>query len=169
MTSVEEVLEARARALARPVEEAPEVGEQLDVLAFLLDGEPHAVEARHVTEVLPLPAPTPVPCTAPFVLGLIYHRGRVLPVLDLARALGAAGGGRHAEVVAVEAGELRFGIAIESVIGVERCEVARLGEADGYVRRVAGEALAVLDLDALAADGTLVVDSRNGDQGGLEG
>jgi purine-binding chemotaxis protein CheW len=166
--SAEEVLAARARALAQPPEEAPEVGEQLDLLAFVLDGERFAIEARHVDEVVPLPAPAPVPCTPPFVLGLIVHRGRALPVLDLDRALGGPGGGSHVEVVAVRAGELRFGIAIESVIGVERCEVARLGERQRYVRRVAGEPLAVLDLDALAADRILEVDDRNGNQGRLE-
>ncbi|HWM10136.1 MAG TPA: chemotaxis protein CheW [Solirubrobacteraceae bacterium] len=161
---VHELLEARARELARPLPVEPEVGEQLDVLAFRMDGARHGVEARHVLEVVPLREPTPLPAPR-FVLGLVNHRGRALPVLDLASVLGTSGGA-HAEVVVVAVADQRFGIAIEEVEGVTQCEAARVGEAERFVRRVDGEPLALLDLEGLVADGRLVVDDRNGNSGG---
>jgi purine-binding chemotaxis protein CheW len=165
---VQTLLEARARALAQPLPETPELGPQLDLLAFAMAGERYAVEARHVLEVIPMREPTPVPCTPPFVLGLLNHRGRVLPVLDLAGVLGTESAAAHHAVVAVAVGDLRFGIAIEAVDGVTRCEAARVGPADHVVRRIEGAPLAVLDLDALAADGRLEVDTRSGNSGERE-
>jgi purine-binding chemotaxis protein CheW len=75
------LLEERARILAQPL---PDDGADLgrDVVRFTLCGERFAVAAEHVLEALPLGAPTPVPGTPPFLLGVINHRGRVLPVLD---------------------------------------------------------------------------------------
>jgi purine-binding chemotaxis protein CheW len=168
VTDAQSILEARARALARPLSEDPEIGEQLELLTFAMDGARYAVEARHVIEVIPLRPPTPVPCVPPFVLGLLNHRGRVLPAFDLGLVLGTGRGEAHAAVVAVEVGELRFGVAIEAVEGVASYEAARLSDAAHYVRRVAGEPLTVLDLEALAADGRLDLDDRNGDQGGRQ-
>jgi purine-binding chemotaxis protein CheW len=168
VTDAEQILEARARALAEPIPAPPDLGEQVELLAFAMDGERCAVEARQVLEVMPLRPPTPVPSTPPFLLGLVNHRGRVLPVYDLAAALGTGGGGPHATLVAVEVAGLRFGIAAQDVEGVTSCELARLGDPVSFVRRVAGEPLAVLDLEGLAEDGRLELDDRNGDHGGQE-
>lgn len=165
---VQELLEARARELARPLPEEPEVGELLDVLAFRMHGERYGVEARHVLEVFALREPTPLPRAPAFVLGLVNHRGRVLAVLDLGAVLGTGGGAARAAAVAVAVGGVRFGIAIEEVEGVMQCEAALVGEPERYVRRIEGEPLALLDLDGLAADGQLEVDDRKGNGGGQE-
>ncbi len=70
--------------------------------------------------------------------------------------------------MAVEVAGLRFGIAAQDVEGVTSCELARLGDPVSFVRRVAGEPLAVLDLEGLAEDGRLELDDRNGGHGGQE-
>ncbi|MBI2494179.1 MAG: chemotaxis protein CheW, partial [Candidatus Rokubacteria bacterium] len=79
------ILQDRARALAKPLEEPSAPGETLDLLLFGLAGERYGIDAAHVLEVVQLPELVPVPCTPPVVLGVVNHRGRVLTVLDLRR------------------------------------------------------------------------------------
>jgi purine-binding chemotaxis protein CheW len=125
-----------------------------DIVRFQLCGEPFAVEAGHVVEVLALGEPTPVPGTPAFLLGVINHRGRVVPVLDLrAQLVANADTDACAELtdaVAVSVGEMTFAIAAE---GVE--ESARETPAALDAARVT-----VLDLEALAADPRLRIDDE---------
>src|SRR4051794_29498302 len=78
-----QILRARAQALAR-TPERPQIAETLlELLEFRLAQECYALENRYVQEVYPLKDLTPLPCTPPFVLGIVNVRGHVLPVLDL--------------------------------------------------------------------------------------
>src|SRR4029077_20843283 len=78
-----QVLRTRARALARPPVQRPAAHTWLEVLEFRLAQESYAIETRYVREVYPLKDLTPLPCTPPFVLGIVNVRGRILPVIDL--------------------------------------------------------------------------------------
>ena len=146
------LLERRARELAKPVEEPPQPLKPLDVLLLDLAGERYAVEVGCVLEVVPAGSLTPVPCTPRFVLGLTTVRGRVLPVLDVARVLAIGSGDdedrKHSHIVLVEADGVTFGIAAGGVEGPERHDAGKL-EAD---------MVGVLDLHALVADRRLEVD-----------
>jgi purine-binding chemotaxis protein CheW len=145
-----ELLERRARELARTVAEPPKPVKPLDVLLLDLAGERYAIEVGSVLEVVPAGALTPVPCTPRFVLGLMTVRGRVLPVMDVAHVLGIAGEeDRHdSHVVLVEADGVTFGIAAGGVEGPERHDAGKL-EAD---------MVGVLDIHALVADRRLEVE-----------
>src|ERR1700712_5225839 len=79
----ERILRERARLLARVPESEPVAGAVLELLEFSLAQERYAVENRFVREVCPLKELTPLPCTPPFLLGVVNVRGRILPVLDL--------------------------------------------------------------------------------------
>jgi purine-binding chemotaxis protein CheW len=79
----EQILRTRARALARTPPQASAEGAMLELLEFRLASERYAVESQLVEEVHPLRDLTPLPCTPPFVLGIVNVRGRILPVLDL--------------------------------------------------------------------------------------
>src|SRR3974377_368015 len=83
MTSDEEqeILHARATALARESRQAEAEGESLEVLEFLLAHETYGIEMSCVRETLPLKDFTPVPCTPTFVLGLIGVRGQIVSVI----------------------------------------------------------------------------------------
>jgi purine-binding chemotaxis protein CheW len=143
------VLEARARALAAPIVESDDSGWR-DIVVFVLCGERFAADAEHVVEALPLGEPTPVPGTPELLLGVVNHRGRVLPVMDLRRQL-VPGGAVERELthtVAVSVDGTTFGIAAEDV---EETSRERAG-----ARELAG--LTVLDLEALAADPRLRIE-----------
>ena len=169
---VRRILAARAQALARPREEAQAPADFLDLLVFSLGGERYAIETAYVQEVVPLRALTPVPCTPTFVLGVVNHRGQILPVLDLRRLVGVAGGEapKDGRVVAVEAGGMAFGIfadAEEGTTSVRTQEilpspVAVSAEHQVMLRGVTSEMIAVLDLERIASEKKIIVQEQVG-------
>lgn len=166
------ILSERARALAKPPDEAPTPEEVLELLVLSLAGERYGVETTHVLEVLPLRGLTPVPCTPPFILGVVNHRGRILPVLDFRRLLELTGQGatEGSRAVAVEAGGMTFGILADAVTGAVRVPAHELasppvtlgGDRQTFIRGVTGEMVAVLDLEALARDPRITVNEEVG-------
>jgi purine-binding chemotaxis protein CheW len=169
---VRRILAARAQALARPREEVRVPAEVLELLVFSLGGERHAIETAYVLEAVPLRALTPVPCTPSFLLGVVNHRGQILPVLDLRRLFELAGEGvaEGSRVVAVEAGGMRFGIFADTVEGTIRVPTQALGpppaavaaDRQAFIRGVTPELVAVLDLQGLAKDRRIVVNEEVG-------
>jgi purine-binding chemotaxis protein CheW len=78
----ESILRARARVLAeKPIERTAKTGHE--VVEFFLGTEKYAVETRFVQEFFLAGAILPIPCTPPFILGVVSRRGRILSVLDL--------------------------------------------------------------------------------------
>jgi len=145
-----DLLTERARVLALPNDDALEDADELDIVVFALAGERFAVDAQYVIEALDLGEPTPVPGTPDVLLGVVNHRGRVLPVMDLSRQLvpGGATGGELAHAIAVSVDGMRFGIAAETV---EETTRRQAGDLDGAL-------LTLLDLEALAADPRLRIE-----------
>ncbi len=166
------ILKERARALARPVEEAVTQAEALEVLVFSLGAERYGIETGRVVEVIPLRDLTPVPCTPASVLGVVNHRGRILPVLDLRRLLDLEDQGitEGSRVVAVEAGGMKFGIFACAVTGTLRVGAGEVApppatsgaDRRGLIRGVTAEMVAVLDLDALSRDQRITVNEEVG-------
>ena len=167
---VRRVLRKRAQALAKPVEVAPTPTEVLDLLVFSVAGERYGIETVHVLEVVPLRELTPVPCTPSFVLGVVNHRGRILPVLDFGRLFDLTGAGvtEGGRVVAVEAGGMMFGIFADAVAGTIRVSaheiapppVTLTGDRHAFIRGVTGAMVALLDLEALAKDPRITVNEE---------
>jgi purine-binding chemotaxis protein CheW len=166
--AAQRLLESRAADLAQPRQEAAAPVDTLDLLVFSRGEEAYALDAAHVVEVFPLDGLTPVPFVPPSVLGVVNHRGRILPVIDLGDLLGATSPeGEPALVLAVEAGAAAFGIGADTVSGVttvaadEVVPAARLAEQpDRVVRGVTEAMAAVLDLEALARDPRIEVNDE---------
>ena len=171
-----QILRARAQALARPPEHARAADMLLELLEFRLAQERYAVETRHVREVVPLKNLTPLPCTPPFVLGLVNVRGQVLPVLDLKKLLDLPEHGltdRH-YIILVCGHDLECGLLADVIVGVRSIPVESLqpwlpiltGIRGAYSKGVTAERLVVLDLARILADPKIIVhenvDSGNG-------
>jgi len=162
-----EILRARARALARPPEQAPAADTMLEVLEFRLAQERYAVETSHVREVVPLHDLTPLPGTPPFVRGIVNARGHILPVLDLKKLFDLPEPGvtdLHC-IIIVHGRDLEFGLLADVVAGVRTIAVASLqpslptlsGIRSDYLKGVTAERLVVLDLARLLADPKIIV------------
>lgn len=161
------LLRARARALALPA--APQAPrDQLELLVFRIGSERWALETRYVREVLPLRGMTALPCTPPFVRGIINVRGHVVAVLDLKRLFGLAEQGLSDlhRVVLVEHVSSLFGVLADIDVGVVRVAPGAIGPApavlDGVgaacLKGVTADGLAVLDMEQIFNDPRIVVD-----------
>jgi purine-binding chemotaxis protein CheW len=146
--------------------------EMLDLLVFSLSDARYAVKTGDVAEVTPLRELTPVPCTPPFVRGVVNHRGRILAVLDLGKFFELAGQSIRQDsfIIAVEARGLSFGILADLVVGTVQCAATELSPAPAalpaarriFLKGVTAEMVAVLDLEALARDPHLIVNEEIG-------
>lgn len=151
--AVRELLERRARALARPAA-APRAGGSVQLVTFALGSETYALESRCVVEVFRLGELALLPGATPPVFGLTTWRGGPLVVLDLRPLLGVPATAlddlRH--VVVMGAASAMFGVLVDAVHEVrEVASAAVLEPPEGvavqrtYLWGVTGDALLVLD------------------------
>ena len=114
------VLRARAQVLARIPEAAVPSDTCMDVVVFALGEERYAVEAAHVREVYPAAELTPLPCTPPFIAGVIHVRGDILAVVDLRILfeLSPSGPSRQDETLIVSVADSVFGILTDRTLGM---------------------------------------------------
>lgn len=162
-----QILHARARALARPAEQAPPAETLLQVLEFRLTQEYYALETRHVHDVTPLKNLTPLPCTPPFVLGIVNVRGRITPVIDVKKFFDLPDKGLTDlnRIILVRGHDLELGLLADTIVGVRSIPVASLqpslptltGIRSDYLKGVTAERLVVLDLDRMLADPKIIV------------
>jgi len=86
---------------------------------------PAVLSMSRATEVVVLPVDrlTPMPNMAPFVMGLINRRSRVLWLVDLARMLNLPGvetNVQHYNVVIISNESMSLGVIVQSVEGIVR-------------------------------------------------
>ena len=62
-----------------------EIGKKLagKYLTFALDKEEYAIEILKVNQIIRLQEITSIPCTPPFIRGVINLRGMIIPIIDL--------------------------------------------------------------------------------------
>jgi purine-binding chemotaxis protein CheW len=148
------LLEARARALARPIfREAP--ADVLEVLIFDLAGERWAMESQYAHHVMRLRDLAALPGSEAPVRGVTGWRGQLLIVLDLRGVLGLPGHGlddlRH--VIVVGRDRPVFGIlagVVREVTTIETKDIRPAPERTAsrrgdVVRGITPEAVIVLD------------------------
>jgi purine-binding chemotaxis protein CheW len=162
-----ELLEMRAARLAEPLPDDQVHRELIELVLFRLGGERYGIESRHVREVFRARECTPVPCTPPFVLGVVNVRGRITSVLDLRKLfdLPGAEGEDTLPVLILSSGEMEFGVAADEVLGVARVSPADLqadlptvgGARAEYLKGVRADRLIVLDGGRMLSDPGLVV------------
>lgn len=166
------ILVERARALATPLDEAPGPGDVVEIVVFSLAGERYGIRAASVLEVMPLRELVAVPGTPPAVLGIVNHRGRILPVLDLRRVfeLTGEGVGENSRVAVVQSGGSTFGLFAETIVAVAAVGAQGLsarpsgstGGRETFVLAVTSDMVAVLDIEALADDPRITVNAEIG-------
>lgn len=166
LAAVDQILRARARALAQ-VPEQPQTGETLEVLEFSLAHERYAVETHYVQEVHALRELTPLPGTPAFVLGIVNLRGRIVPVFDLKKFFDLPEQGLtdvH-RIIVVRGTGVELGLLADVVASVRSIGIGRLqsslptltGIRAQYLKGVTDERLVVLDLGRVLSDPKIIV------------
>ncbi len=134
---------------------------------FRVAGERFALPLEAVREVVrPQPPFARVPRASDAVRGAMNLRGRVVAVVDLAPLVGLPGQALapgQGQVVVLDRGRRGLGLLIEAVLGVEALDspqAAGDSEAVRGVSNVRGNAVTVLDPDALAAQSRALFGGR---------
>lgn len=162
-----EILKARAAALAREPEDAGTATERLEIVEFLLSPERYGIESTFIGEVYPLRDLTPLPCTPPFVLGIMNIRGRILSVLDIRKFfdLPEKGLSDLNKVIILHGNAMEFGILADAIIGTRTVPLADLMPSlptlteirAEYLKGVTEDRLVVLDGEKLLSDRRIIV------------
>jgi purine-binding chemotaxis protein CheW len=168
-----EILQARARSLARQPEPEAAPDAHIEILEFALAGERYAIDLRFVHEVYVLKELTPLPCTPDFVAGIVAVRGRILSVIDLKKFFGLPDKRLTdlnkiivlRELYKHTAETMEFGLLADHIVGVRELPLAEMqpplptlaGVRADYLKGVTVERLAVLDARKLLEDETIVV------------
>jgi purine-binding chemotaxis protein CheW len=163
----QQLLKARTRELARNGEKEKPVGESIEVVEFLLAYEKYGIESSYVREIYPLRELTPVPCTPPFVLGIINVRGEIVSVIDMKKFfdLPERGLTDMNKVIIVHDDKMEFGILADAILGVRsilRQDIqpslpTLTGIRAEYLQGVTKEPLVVLDTAKILSAKNLVV------------
>lgn len=161
------ILKERARALAGEIQDQAAAGASIEITEFLLAYERYGVESSYVREVYPMKELTPLPCTPPFVLGIINVRGEILSVTDIKKFFGLPEKGLPDlnKVIILHSDRMTFGILADAILGVRRVLLSELeptlptltGIREEYLKGVTKERLVILDGAKLLSDEKMVV------------
>lgn len=161
------ILRERARQMALEPEPEKATIDSVEILEFILAYENYGIEASYVKEVYPLTEITPVPCTPPFILGIINIRGQILSVIDLKKFFGLPEKGITDlnKVIVIRNEKMEFGILADVVINVRFIPVNEIqqslptltGIREEYLKGVTGKRLIILDAEKLLCDKKLLV------------
>jgi purine-binding chemotaxis protein CheW len=169
-----QIMDARARLLAIPPKEDFAEGETLYLQSFLLGKERYGVDIELIRETQPLRGQkwAAVPCTPDFITGAVNIRGRIYPMMDLARYLGLPlrplSETAHVLIVRGVNGEgevMELALLTDELpqaIRVSRSEVKAStvtisARAQEFIRGITDDMLIVLDLKRLLSDPGIIV------------
>lgn len=89
-------------------------------IAFEVGGQELVAPMGEVSEILATPDVTPIPLTKPWLLGVANVRGRLLPLVDLAKFLGIESRSRlkSKKVMVIDQDGVFSGILVDQVLGM---------------------------------------------------
>jgi purine-binding chemotaxis protein CheW len=167
---VKKVLQDRARALACKPKARQTDGATIEVVEFRLAKERYAVDRDFVREVCPLKELTPVPCTPPFMRGIVNVRGQMVPVIDLKKFFDLPESGitdMHM-VMILHGADVEVGLLADAVVGVRSIPLASIqaslptliGIRAQYLKGVSDSHTVILDATRILTDPKIVVDEE---------
>lgn len=141
------ILARRARALAQAEGESRSHG-QVDLVVVRLGEERFALDVGRVAELISASPITPLPGGPPHLLGLMYHRGRLLRLVDIRPQLGLPVSDEAlAEVVVLNVPGMPTGLGVDAIETVVTLDPTQ------FQPHSSGEA-GVLSLGSLAYGGS---------------
>ena len=164
-------LRKRAQELAQEPQVAEAASESLEAVEFELASEHYALPLTQVREVCLLKELTPVPCTPPFVLGIMNLRGEIRTVIDLKKFFDLPDKGitELNKIIIIQQDDMQLGILADAIRGVRRIRLNDLqpalptltGIRSDYLRGVTSDRLVMLDAGKILSDPRILVDDKD--------
>jgi purine-binding chemotaxis protein CheW len=162
-----QILKERAKYLARERTVRQKPGTYLEILEFDLASERYGLDAAEIAEIHPLQQYTQIPCTPPYVFGIINVRGRIISIIDVKKffSLPERGITNLNKVILLRNETMEFGILADSVAGFRRVAPDEIRPAPAtlsgigaeYVRGITPQGMIVLDSGKILSDRKIVV------------
>jgi len=163
-------LRERAGQLAREPERRDQDARMIEVIEFDLAYERYAFESTFVREIHPLRNFTPLPCTPPFVLGIMNVRGQIISIVDLKRFfdLPEKGLADLNRVIILQGENIEFGVLADSIIGATSLNENDLqaslptltGVREKYLKGLTREGTVILEAAAILSDKNIIVNEH---------
>jgi len=165
-----EILQARARALARSVvKESQE--KSVVLIVFRLGEQRYAIPLVQVVEIQPFEQYSPVPGVPPFIKGVMNVRGQIFTVVDLRVFFSVASGQaseRGESILIVEDCGYRVGLLVDDVIGISRYQPSEIHHVRlnlstikaEYISETTSDSVAILNLSEILSDRKLMVEDE---------
>ncbi|QXM06194.1 chemotaxis protein CheW [Crassaminicella indica] len=150
--------------------------EIVEILEFLLKSdqstEKYAIEVLYINEVYSVKRVTMLPCTPPFITGLMNFRGKIISVIDLRNFLGFTSKKISVEnikkVIVVKVNEIEVGIAVDGILGCNEVFVSEIQRNilnitnlnTKYFKGITKERTIVLDIKNIMMDEKMIVDEE---------
>ena len=163
----QKILKTRALDLAKEPPREDDDTEYLEIAEFHLAAEMYGIETRYIREVYSLKDFIPLPCTPPFVVGIINVRGKILSVLDIKQFFELADQGLSDKnkVIVLFNDTMEFGILADEIKGVRtiRSQEIQAGLPTltdirlEYLLGVTKDRLVILDGNKLLTDKNILI------------
>ncbi|PYV80980.1 MAG: chemotaxis protein CheW [Acidobacteria bacterium] len=141
--------------------------ESVELAQFLLASETYGIESRHIREVYPMKELTTLPCTPPFVLGIVNVRGQILSVIDIKKFFDLPQKGLTDlnKVIIVHTDPMEVGILADAILGMRSVPLTEIqpplptwtGIRADYLKGVTNQRLVVLDIERILSDRRIIV------------
>jgi purine-binding chemotaxis protein CheW len=149
------ILKARALEIAKAPEATESSTLQLEVTEFRFGEEIYAFASTSVREVYSPKGITPLPCTPPFILGIVNVRGRILPIIDIKPLFGQQSPPKRTlnKVIIIHAEGMEVGLLADTIVGVRAIStlaihppLPTLAESQSrYIRGITNDGTMILD------------------------
>ena len=159
------ILKARALEIAKTPEQTEAPTLQVEATEFRLGEETYAFASTSVREVFSPKEITPLPCTPPFLRGIVNVRGRILPVIDIKPLFGLPSPARQPlnKVIIIHAEGMEVGLCADTIIGVRAIStlaihppLATLAESQSrYIYGITNDGTIMLDATSVLAGSRL--------------
>ncbi len=166
------ILKARAKTLAREPDLEKAAEAYIEVVEFVLAYEKYAFETSCIREIYPLKKFTPLPCTPPYVFGIINVRGQILSVIDIKKLfdLPDKGLGELNKVIILQTYDMELGILADKIIGIRSIPLKEIQPSlptltdirAEYMRGVTKERVVILDATRIMSDKKIIVHEEVG-------
>lgn len=114
--------------------------DSLQVVCFKVGSEEYGIEILKVQEILKLPKVTKLPKSAPFIMGVIDLRGKVIPIINLSRRFShdMASDSTDKRAIVVDIKGRQIGLAIDTVSHVVKFDAGNIEPAPPILKGISG-------------------------------
>ena len=164
------ILKARAEKLAQKPKSRKKAEKYLEVLGFLLADEEYGIEVTYIGEVYPLGDFTTLPCTPPFIMGVVNIRGQIMPIIDLRKIFNLQDTDYSSQnrLIVVTDSDVSICIFADELLGVQLIDLKKIqsslstltGTRQKYLKGVTDRQMIILDMEKVLTDKNIMVDEK---------